>query len=398
MKISCVICEFNPFHNGHEYMLHKMRENGASHVVCIMSGNYTQRGEAAVYDKWTRAKAALAGGADLVIELPVTFACSYAQRFAFGGVYLANALGCADELAFGSESADIEILTEAAVAVTNKKVQTELSVLLKSGITFAAAREKAVEKIYGREISSLLSSPNDILGIEYIKVLQELKSNIRPVTIKREGAGHNSRLASGKIASAGYIRSLMDEESSIVNKYIPSSAVRICSQAESQPPAGGRMKRLEEMLLYRLRTMSVSEIAALPEISEGLENRLYSAVRKSVTAEEIMAYTKSKRYTHSRISRILMYALLDFQKTGLPVQPYYLRVLGLNTRGREILKTAGKTSSLPVVMRYADCTKNENAKKMFEKESYCDDIYSLCGTQRNICGTNMTTRPFIALE
>ena len=390
MKISSVICEFNPIHNGHEYLLRKMREGGATHIVAIMSGNFTQRGEAAIFDKFTRASAALECGADLVIELPVSFACSNAERFAYGGVYIADALGCIEELSFGSETADTLLLKKAADAVSSVKTEPELSRYLSTGMTFAAARQKAVEAVFGREAAEILSQPNDILAVEYIKALNKLGSAVSPSAVKRIGAGHDSFRAEGKTASARKIRESYYRGDMSCMDYIPSHAADIFRNARNQPCCSGRMSRLEPMMLYRLRTMTAGDIARLPEISEGLENRIYEAVRSGTSISQITDKAKSKRYTRARISRIMTYALLGIEKQELPDAPEYIRILGMNSRGREILRHARGRSTLPVIMRYADIEQGSGAEKMFIKESVCDDIYALSGMETDICGRNYT--------
>ena len=366
MKTTAVICEYNPFHNGHEYMLKKLREEGSDHIAAIMSGSFTQRGEAAVFDKYSRTKAALAGGADIVIELPVSFACANAERFAFGGAYIAQALGVVDELAFGSETGDTKLLKTAADAVDDERVRAELSV------------------------------------IEYIRALKKLGSGISVRALRRTGASHDSEEASENIASAKAVRSLIYREDMGYERFIPEYAAQIFSQSENQPPPGGRMAKLEQALLYRLRTMTAEEISLLPEISEGLENRIYSSVKQGCTAEEIISSIKSKRYTRARIARILTYALLGFRKRELPEHPGYIRILGMNQRGRELLRMAGKSGSsgtkLPVVIRYSEAEKHSAAKRMFLQESECDDIYALSGKSPDICGRNFTTPLIVRSE
>lgn len=395
-KISSVICEYNPFHNGHEYMLRKMREGGATHIIACMSGNFTQRGEAAVFDKYTRAKAALSCGADLVIELPVSFACSWAERFALGGVSLIDSFGCVDEIAFGSECGDIKLLKTAACAISDDRMKTVLKKYLDTGMTFAAARQKSVEEIYGKELSVVLSSPNDILGIEYIKALQQIGSTIKPYTIMRTGTAHDSIETNGTITSAMHIRE-MNTAGENYTDYIPEKAARIYSQAKNLPPKQGRMAKLEAAILYKLRMMSKNELADVPEVGEGLENRIYEAVRKSTSLHELIFNIKSKRYTHARIRRIIMYAFLGIGKTNMQTLPQYIKILGFNDKGREILKFAGNTVKLPLVVRYADSYHlSDSAKAMYEIECRCDDIYALSGETADICGRNCTS-PIIIL-
>lgn len=395
MKISCVICEYNPFHNGHEYMLKQLRENGATHIAVIMSGNFTQRGEAAIFDKFTRTRAALSGGADLVIELPVSFACANAQRFAYGGVFLADSLGCADELAFGSESGDSRLLIEAASAIDDERVQRLLGEKLGSGITFAAVREKAVEEIYGAHISQLLHSPNDILGIEYIRALKITDSRIRPFAVKRTGAGHDSVETENNITSAANIREMLYSGNEDAYRCIPEAAAGIFRSAENKPPEGGRMRRLEAAMIYRLRTMTKDQLAALPDISEGLENRLYAAIRNSKCIEEIIEAAKSKRYTMARIRRLMTNALLGLERKSLEEMPGYIRILGMNSRGMEILRAAKQTAKLPVITKYSDLKPGTPEHRMFMQESLCDDIYALSEKSTDICGRNLTGKMII---
>lgn len=394
-KISSVICEYNPFHNGHEYMLKKMRENGADYIVACMSGNFVQRGSPAIYDKYTRTRAALCGGADLVIELPVTFSCACAERFAYGGAFLLNALGCVDEIVFGSECGNIDFLRGAALAVENIRVSETMRSLLETGVTFARARQTAVEKIYGSEISDILSEPNNILAVEYIKALNRIGSDIMPSTLKRTGAGHDSCNTHQNIASAKHIRYII-EKGGNADSYMSECASRIFSDAKNKPPVGGRMSKLEGAVLYSLRMADKGKLFELPEVSEGLENRIYSAVKGGKSLEEIIDSIKSKRYTRSRICRIIMYAFLNIAKADMQEKPGYIKILGFNGRGREILKKAKETSSLPIVMRYADIGRlGAERKKMFELESRCDDIFALSGENTDICGRNLTEKIII---
>lgn len=391
MKISSVICEYNPFHNGHKLMLEDMRKNGATHIVACMSGNFTQRGDFAVFSKWQRTKTALLNGADLVVELPVSFSCANAERFALGGVYILNALGCADEICFGSECGDIELLKKACNAVTDSGISDSIKKYSSCGITFAAAREKAVCDIYGKEISDILSQPNNILALEYLKALKKTESTIIPTTVARAGANHDSTETSDNIASASFIRQLIYERNSEYLKYIPENTFDTVNTALSSLPECQRLKKLENAVLYRLRTMDKDDFAGLPDISEGLENRLMSAVKNSLSYDEIMQETKCKRYTLARIRRCILNAFLGITKQNSPELPPYIRVLGFNEKGREILRIMRKSAALPIIMRYADVISlSGECQKTFAFESRCDDIYSL--SEKNIlkCGKNYT--------
>ncbi len=379
MKISGVICEYDPFHNGHKYLLDKIREDGSDCTVVCMSGNFTQRGEPALIDKYTRAKAALLNGADIVIELPVTFACSGAERFAYGGVGILNSTGICDRLYFGSESGNISVLQKAADAIISDKISERLKTYLSSGKSFASSRELAVCDIYGEETAALLREPNNILGIEYIKTIRKLKSNITACTFARKGAAHNSGSITGDIISASKIRELIIKGQDI-SKYVPENTLSLLSESISNLPDNTRIKKLETAILYKLRTMTAEELAGLPDISEGLENRLYSVIRKACTLEDILSGVKSKRYAMSRLRRIIIHSFLGISKMDMMLAPQYIKILGFNKNGLSAIKKMKKSSSLPLVMKYSDTLQlSPDGKRMYQTEQRCDDIYSLSG-------------------
>ena len=391
MRIASVICEYNPFHNGHRLMLDEMRKNGASHIVACMSGNFTQRGDFAIFDKRTRAKTALLNGVDLVIEMPVDFACSGAERFAFGGVYILNALGCVDEICFGSECGNIDILQNVCSAVMCDEISEKIKLYSTKGLTFAVAREKAVRELFGSKVSGILSEPNNILAVEYLKALKKINSNIVPSTISRIGVSHDSTKAVGEIASASYIRKLIYQNNSEFLKYVPDNIHNILIKAKDELPNCERTEKLSNAFLYRLRMMTKEDFALLPDISEGLENRIYSAVRSALSPNDVIMSVKCKRYTHARIRRCILHAFLGINKNSLSPTPTYIRVLGFNEKGREILRIMRKKAELPIVMRYSDINSlSENCKKSFELESICDDIYALSGKNILECGKNYT--------
>ena len=388
--IGAVICELNPLHNGHAYLFRQMHKDGCKVIAC-MSGHFTQRGEPAVFDKYTRTKAALLSGADLVIELPATYACAGAERFAFGGVYLLQALGCVDRLYCGSECGDTARLEQAAQAVADTAVENTLRHYLREGITYAAAREKAVRRLYGEETAAVLTNPNDILGTEYAKALHRLHSPIQLHTIQRVAVAHDSDTPDGQFASASYLRQQLYREQTI-DAYIPSS-VKALFNAARQHLSGDRNKAIESMLLYRLRTMTPQDFAALPDISEGLENRLYEAVRSCISIDGILSYVKSKRYPLSRLRRLLLYAFLQWTQADCEELPPYIQVLGFSRQGQDILHEAKKSASLPLITRHADtaCLTDEG-KRFYALMCRCDDLYALTGATVLPCGVTQRTR------
>lgn len=385
MKISSLICEYNPFHNGHKYMLDKIHENGCDCIIACMSGNFTQRGDFSIFDKYSRTQTALENGVDLVIELPVTYACATAEKFAFGGVYILNSIGCVDNIYFGSECGDISSLESIADILQSSEVSDRIKKYLSLGQTFAKARENAVSEI-SEKSADILRYPNNILAVEYIRSLKKLHSPISPKTIRRIGSSHNSLTACENTASATLIRKLLYENNPDFKKYIPFSDI----------PDIHSLAKLETAFLYQLRMMSPENFQNLPDISEGLENRLYSAVRNGTSIENILSLAKTKRYPLSRLRRILLYAFLNISKSDCRILPQYIKILGFNPNGRNLLRIMRETAQLPVIMRYSDVKKlSPSAQYLYALESRCDDIYNLSGKNIIPCGQNLTANMII---
>ncbi len=372
MTIASLICEWNPFHSGHEYLLRKMREQGAEGIVACMSGNFTQRGEPAIYEKQIRASIAVRGGADLVIELPVTYACAGAERFAWGGVYLLQALGCVDQLWFGSECGDLTLLQQTASAQNDRNVQERIRQSLGNPSSFAALREGAVREVYGDEIAGVLREPNNILAVEYLRALMTLHSDIKPFTLRRIGSGHDSGRADGNIASASLIRELI-RSGQDYRAYVPDFAV-----TESTEDYRQSALRWESAMYYRLKTMTPQEYACLPEMSEGLENRLYKAAQCGGSVEEILSYAKCKRYPLARLRRALLHAFLQLTKDDFLPLPPYIGVLAFNQTGQNILRQMKRSAVLPVITRQSDVNRlSPEARDFLERQRRCDTIRHL---------------------
>lgn len=371
MRITGVVCEYDPFHNGHRYMLEALRKEGAECVIGCMSGSFTQRGEPALLPWDIRARAASANGMDLVLMLPVSFACAGAERFAYGGAYILDATGICDTLSFGSECGDTEAIKAASRAVTSEKLRPVLDRCLSEGMTFARAREQAVREVFGEETAAVLREPNNILGIEYCKALVAIGSDMRPHTIRRVGTSHDSGTVSGSFASASKLRELL-RSGGDVSGYVPEGSLELLSGMKYSTD------RLEPMLLYRLKTMPPQELSQLPDMSEGLENRLYKAIREGSSVEEILSLAKCRRYTLSRLRRSLMHAFLHLTKDDMDTKPQYIRVLAFTDRGREALRQMKKTASLPVIQRFADRRLlSDEGRQQLLLENRCDELYSL---------------------
>lgn len=354
MNFAAVIAEFNPFHNGHAYLVRQMREAGATHVAAVMSGHMVQRAEPACFSKWTRAAAAVAGGVDLVLELPVLYACATAERFAMGAVGTLNGLGLPGTLAFGSECGDAEALRRCVGALEDADGSEELKDYLARGYAFPRARELALADRSGEEAAALLREPNNILGVEYLRALERTDSPLRPQTFRRIGVGHDSRRTAGNIASASLLREMLQAGASReARAYLPEEAYRLYRRDYALGLAGASFYNLTPAVLYLLQAIPPEKLAGLPDMGEGLDRKLRRAARRAGTLDELLAGAKSKRYPMSRIKRAVAHAMLGISREGAALPPAYLRVLAFNERGQEILRAAKKTANLPVYHSFA---------------------------------------------
>ncbi len=397
MKTAVITAEYNPFHKGHRWQLEQVRAAGASHVAVVMSPDFTQRGTPAIFPKRLRAQAALQNGADLVLELPVCYALAGAQRFAFGAVQLAAAMGCVDLLAFGAEDADLVQLRQACTALQQEEVNQTIRQLLPSGITFAKARERAVAAVYGEETALLLQKPNNILAIEYLCQLEKLPdAHIQPLALGRIGNTHDGEPV-GEFASASFLRGLMLEGRwEQAQQYLPQNVWQLYRQAQ-QDGQFADLQLGERAVLSALRRMEQKEMAQLADLSEGLENRLYRASREACSLEQLYAAVKSKRYPLARVRRLVMNAFLRLPAQMQMLPPPYLRVLGMNERGKQILSAMKRTASLPVstsLMKLARST--QAARQWAQVEAAACDQYSIFCRQMQASGSDWSL-PFVSL-
>lgn len=378
-KISGIICEFNPLHNGHEALIRHVREVTDSTVVCVMSGNFVQRGEPAALDKWSRARLALENGADLVIELPLPWAMSGAEHFALGGVSLLHALGCVDTLAFGSECGDADRLLNIARYLRSPAFSEDIRPYLCDGSAFAAARGKAIYAALGADAAALNEQPNNILGIEYCKAILKLNSAILPYTIPRFNVEHDAAAAEGRFASASLLRRMSAAKEDI-SSFVPNNTADLIRTLQEQKQYPAEIHYLERGILGYLSTCSADRLRLVSDVSEGIENRIIAAAGAVSTLAELYDTVKTKRYSHARIRRIALGAYLGLTNE-LPETPPYIRVLGMSDTGAQILRAAEPT--LPFVMRPADVKKlSETAQRIFELEARADDLYALCTENR----------------
>lgn len=403
-KVLGIVCEYNPFHNGHLYHLEQSKKmTAANYTVAIMSGNFTERGSTALLDKWSRAESALKCGIDLVIELPVLYATSSAENFADGAVKILNALKVVDYISFGAETSNIDILTEIADILYNepKQFKTILSQELSSGLSFPKARENALLMyLNSKKYENILSSPNNILGIEYIKALKKHKSNIQPISIARFEAGYNDNFYSGNIASATAIRNIVKNGGvDILRKLLPAPSYDILIRNVKKGQIIPDLSVFEKQIIYNLRKMSTNEIAELPDVSEGLEFTLKNAANSCNNIVELLDSIKSKRYTSTRIQRILLYSLLGITKIEMDLSKKctpYVRVLGFNERGKFIISEATKANPklevITSVKRFFETNHNKNSISLLNKDIWATDVFSLGFEYNSFCNLDFTKK------
>lgn len=389
-KVLGIIAEYNPFHNGHYYHLQaSKKQTGSNYTVAVMSGNFTQRGSTSLIDKWSKAEAALLCGVDLVIELPVLYSISSAENFAEGAIKILDSLKVVDYVSFGSETPDISILNKFADVLYQepREYKNILSHELGKGISYPKARENALIFYLNdiRKYSNILSSPNNILGIEYLKALKKFKSSIEPFSIQRFESDYNSTGFNGNIASSTAIRNIVKNNGfDILRKLMPDSSYSILMENMKVGHVVPDLSVFEKEIIYLFRKMSVEEIADLPDVSEGLEFAIKNAANSCNSVVDFLNIIKSKRYTNTRLQRILLYALLGITKKDMlisrKVNPY-IRVLGFNSRGQyllsEIAKANPKLDIVTSVKKFIDGNTNKNYRTMIEKDIFATNVYTI---------------------
>lgn len=383
MKTGAVIAEYNIFHNGHKYLIDNVRKN-CDAVIAIMSGNFVQRGDVAITDKWKRAEMALRNGVDLVLELPVIYALNTAQKFAFGSVSLLDRTNIVDELYFGSESGDIDVLKNTAQLLENEPshISEKIKQLMDNGANYPTARQKAYENVIDSEI---LSSPNNILAIEYIRTLMQLESKIVPKTTRRTGTGYHELSVFENIASATSIRNMIAKNQDYSN-YIPDNFdVNFTEHS---------LSNIDSAVIYALRNADTEALKSINDISEGLENRIKKLCNECGTIQSLAENIKTKRYTRTRINRVILSCVLGLTKELCNKTPEYLRVLGMNKNGAELLGQIKKSSDLKIITKTADYRRDD---EIFNAEVRATDLFALASSnpQNRITGLDYKNSPVI---
>ena len=384
MKTAGIIAEYNPFHTGHEYQIKYVKEKlGADFVVIAMSGDFVQRGTPALFSKYVRAEMALKGGADLILELPVSSSTASAELFAKGGVQLLDGIGVTDILCFGSECGDTRILMELAKLLVDEppEFQAALRLNLKEGMTFPKARSQALTEVLPEpwKYQQVLSSPNNILGIEYCKAILREKSSISPVAIKREGNDyHEKSLAENIFPSASAIRkAIMDTYNArTLENFLPESCRDVFFQTVSDH---NYLLENDLDLIYRYRLLQETEelLCSYLDMSHSLARRILSCRNQYETFSQFANQLKTKDITHTRIQRALLHMLLHIH--NVPEQIPYARVLGFRKSSASLLGEIKKHSRIPLLTKLSDASKvlqeNPHSLDLLEETTFSSNLY-----------------------
>jgi predicted nucleotidyltransferase len=391
MKVLGIVSEYNPLHTGHAYHIKaSVEKTGATHVICVMSGHFAQRGEPAIVDKWARAKMALLSGADLVLELPVAFSCASAELFAYGAVRALHYTGVVDYLSFGSEQGELGSLWRIASVLYEEPAAYRelLKKHLSEGNSFAAAREKALTGYLRGLPDNIMSQSNNILAIEYLKALKSLRSNIQPTTIKRQGSSYMETEIAASFSSATAIRAFLQNNGSpehpLLFANLPETSLQLLRQCLENGRGPVFPEAFAQTILHKIRMMDPQSLKQVPDVKEGLENRLAACAMRAGTLDQLVNMVTTVRYPSARIKRICANLLWGISKSSL--QSFlddetcgYLRVLGFNCKGRELLQRISREGSLPLVTKASNYKSQLSglSREMFEYDIKATDIYVL---------------------
>ncbi len=407
-RVLGIIAEYNPFHNGHLYQIEEAKkQTGADYVVAVISGNFTQRGNTSLVNKWIKADMALKSGVDIVIELPTVYSISSAENFAEGAIKILDSLKVVDTLCFGTETADLAALNNIANVLYSepKEYVSLLNHELGKGVSYPKARESAL-MMYLNDIkryANILSGSNNILAIEYLKALKKLKSNMKPFSVQRKKVYYNDEKIVDEFASSTAIRKLVAREQyDEIRKVIPESSYMLLKEEIRKGSFVLDILKFEKEILYNLRKMTVSQIAELQDVTEGLEYSIKNAADSCNSILDLMDMVKSKRYTQTRIQRILLYALLEITKKDMidarKITPY-TRILGFNKKGKEMLSEIcninRRTNIITSTKKFIDNNTNKVLKQMLEKDIFATNVYTLGYEYNSVANLDYTNKMII---
>lgn len=392
MQAVGVIVEYNPFHNGHKWHIDAAKKrSGCSFVIGVMSGNFVQRGEPAIFDKWKRAEMAIHGGVDLIIELPTVFAVRSAQYFAAGGIRLLQSLGIVSHVCFGAEDANLTRLKKIAAAAEDLEIIKDMRMNLKLGTTYAAALGQALEKQYSFS-PDLITSSNNILAVEYLRAIEKFAPNQIPIVITRQHSKYNDTCITTPFASATSIRQAIIKSMKITDELklaLPDTTLHILQHIFEEKRGPVTLCDLSAIILAQLRTASLKKLEQLPNVSEGLHYKIRDSSLKAANIQQFFSLLKSKRYTYTRLQRIIIHAILGTtqrQLMGFDEQgPQYARILAFNQNGRLLLKHINQNSTIPVITKtthYLSSKQRDTEiltplQQMLSVDTVASEIYSL---------------------
>lgn len=375
MKICGIVSEYNPFHFGHKFHIEKSLGAGATHIVAVMSGNVVQRGSVAVFDKHYRARKAVKNGVNLVIELPCPYSCASGELFARGAVSILKGLGCVDMISFGCEAENPDLLFKGAACIEKLSDSEEVKRLVASGYSYPTALGKVCRELYGSEIEKLVSSPNNTLGIEYIKACRKLGLEVEFVPVKREGTAHDSKESCGVFASASCIR----------EKILKGGSFSELLPYEINNEEAFDLNEMTKAVVFKLKCMSVEEIAEIPDCTKELAVRIsdYLKTNTPATLDELYDALKTKNITHARIRRVILYTALGIKNSDFRLAPY-ARVLGADDKGMEILGEVKKRGEIAVSHSLARlCETGEDAKRLAQLDVISSQLQKMCSKTGN---------------
>ncbi len=391
---TAITAEYNPFHNGHKYHIDKSRSiTKADYILAVMSGNYVQRGEPALFDKWTRTKCALLNGVDIVVELPAFFSCCSAEYFASAAVDIMRKTNIVNYISFGTETDKLNEIKEFSESVLNENdlFKEKLSKYLSQGLSYPAAREKALKNI---GINTPVFSANNILSSEYLKALKKFNSNITPVAVKRTDNGYNSMEATDSLASATKIRSLFNEDIESIKKFVPENIFDLLKNKYINGQTV-TADSLSHVLNYILRTSSLEQLKAILDIREGIENKILKSIQSNYNFKDIAFDVKSKRYSFTGIQRMLLHIILNLKSEDMAYFKEngfcrYIRILGFKKSALPLLKSITENSSVPVIINIKkdESKLDQKGRFLLDFEKKADDIYYMCQNNPAYRGPN----------
>lgn len=403
MKVVAIISEYNPFHLGHKYQVDELRRTLGEDtaIVAIMSGNFTQRAEPAVCDKTIRAKAAVECGVNLVLELPFPFCMSSAEFFAKSGVLIASKIGVVDYLAFGSESGDIGEISDIASTMISDEYKLTLDGLISDNeykeYGYPELCQIALSRVYGKEISRDFFTPNNILGIEYIKAIHEFGAAITPITVKREGSGYHDIInPMAKFQSATAIREELADENLSALDFVPEKAKEIYLEAIEDGKMPSNISRLDLSVITSFRLNSPASDKDIHEAAGGLYNRLCDISAEATSISSLTSMAETKKYTKTRIKRAIWNTYFGVTSSDVRALPSYTQVLAMDSVGRSLLKRIKKMSDFPVITKpssykelgFEVCLQKEMSNK-------ADSVFGLTLKNANSGRFSLTFTPYV---